>query len=121
MIAEQEGPAALDLVERVRGRAIALRRRDEPGARRALDAELAALDPPRLEVLARAFSAFFQLANLAEEKERVRALRRRERAAGRAPVGGSVAEAVGRLAAAGLDGPRRRARAPGGAARSRRS
>ncbi len=103
VISEQEGSGALDLVERVRGLAIALRRRDEPGARSALDAELAALDTPRLEVLARAFSTFFQLANLAEEKERVRALRRRDRVAGRTPVSGSVAAAVAGLAAAGDD------------------
>jgi phosphoenolpyruvate carboxylase len=100
VIAEQEGAAALDLVERVRGLAIALRRRDDPADRLALDAELAALDTPDLEVLAHAFSTFFQLANLAEEKERVRALRRRDRAAGRTPVRGSVAAAVARLAAA---------------------
>jgi phosphoenolpyruvate carboxylase len=103
VIAEQDGPEALELVERVRGGAIALRRRRDPAARQALDAELAALGPSALELLAHAFSTFFQLANLAEEKERVRALRRRERAAGRAPLGGSMAEAVGRLAAAGLD------------------
>ena len=103
VIAEQEGPAALDLVERVRGLAIALRRRDDPGDRLALDAELAALDTPHLEVLAHAFSTFFQLANLAEEKERVRALRRRDRGAGRTPVRGSVAAAVGRLAGSGDD------------------
>jgi phosphoenolpyruvate carboxylase len=103
VIAEQEGLEALELVERVRGWAIAVRRREDPAARRALDDELAALDPARLEVLARAFSAFFQVANLAEEKERVRRLRRSERAAGSAPVGGSMADAVVRLGAAGLD------------------
>lgn len=103
VIAEQDGPQALELVERVRGRSIALRRHRDPAARRALDDELAGLDPPALELLAHAFSTFFQLANLAEEKERVRALRRRERAAGRAPLGGSMAEAVDRLASAGLD------------------
>ena len=64
---------------------------------------LAALDVADLEMLARAFSTFFQLANLAEEKERVRALGRRDRAAGRAPAGGSVAAAVVRLAGAGDD------------------
>ncbi|MDA8238004.1 MAG: phosphoenolpyruvate carboxylase [Chloroflexi bacterium] len=105
VIAEQEGPAALDLVERVRRRAIARRRGGAaPGAFAPAaqpDPELADLDTPRLEVLARAFSTFFQLANLAEEKERVRALRRRARAAGRAPAGGSVAAAVERLVAAG--------------------
>jgi phosphoenolpyruvate carboxylase len=103
VIGEQEGPAALDLVERVRGLAIALRRRDDPGDRGALDAELAALDTPHLEVLAHAFSTFFQLANLAEEKERMRALRRRDRAAGRTPGRGSVAAAVARLVGSGDD------------------
>ena len=103
VIAEQEGPAALDLVERVRGRAIALRRRDRPAAGHDPHDGLAALDLPDLELLARAFSTFFQLANLAEERERVRALRRRDRAAGGAPARGSVAAAVVRLAAAGDD------------------
>jgi phosphoenolpyruvate carboxylase len=98
VIAEQEGPAALDLVERVRGRAIALRRRGGPAAGRGAHEELSALGVPDLEMLARAFSTFFQLANLAEEKERVRALGRRDRAAGGAPSRGSVAAAVLRLA-----------------------
>jgi phosphoenolpyruvate carboxylase len=102
VIAEQEGHEALELVERVRGLAIAIRRRQEPGARQALDAELAALDPTGLELLAHAFSAFFQLANLAEEKERVRVLRLRARAAGRAPLKGSLAEAVVRLGGSGM-------------------
>ncbi len=104
VIAEQEGAAALDLVERVRGLSIALRRRDDANDRRALDAELEALDAPALEVLAHAFSTFFQLANLAEEKHRVRTLGRRARAAGRTPVSGSVAAAVAQLAASGDDG-----------------
>jgi len=103
VIAEQEGLGALLLVERVRGLAIALRQRRDPRDRQALDAELAALDLPRLRILARAFSTFFRLANLAEEKERVRVLRRRERAADRDPLGGSVAAAVASLAAAGDD------------------
>ncbi|MFH1474274.1 MAG: phosphoenolpyruvate carboxylase, partial [Chloroflexota bacterium] len=103
VIAEQEGPTALDLVERVRERAIALRRAGGPGVGRSPRDELAMLALPDLEMLARAFSTFFQLANLAEEQERVRALGRRDRAAG-GPTGGSVAAAVVRLAAAGDDG-----------------
>ena len=103
VIAEQEGLPALELIERVRGNAIALRRRDDVAARRALDAELAALDARRLEVVTGAFSTFFQLANLAEEKGRVRVLRRRERGAGRAPVPGSLSDAVARLAHGGGD------------------
>ncbi len=103
VIAEQEGATALDLVERVRGRAIARSRRGGPGAGQDSREGLAALGVPDLEMLARAFSTFFQLANLAEEKERVRALGRRDRAAGGAPAGGSVAAAVIRLAGAGDD------------------
>ncbi len=103
IIAEQEGPAALDLVERVRGRAIALRRPDAPPGAPDLHEALATLDAADLAMLARAFSTFFQLANLAEEKERVRALGRRDRAAAGAPTRGSVAAAVVRLAAAGDD------------------
>ncbi|HYN47970.1 MAG TPA: phosphoenolpyruvate carboxylase, partial [Candidatus Nanopelagicales bacterium] len=103
VIAEQEGAAALDLVERVRGRAIALRRRGGSAGGRGSEQGLAALDVRDLEMLAHAFSTFFQLANLAEEKERVRALDRRDRAAGGAPARGSVAAAVVRRAAAGDD------------------
>jgi phosphoenolpyruvate carboxylase len=102
VLAEQEGPAAFELVERVRRRAVALRR-GETVEHPAVDDELAALDLPDLEVLTRAFSTFFQLANLAGEKVRVRKQRRRARAAVRAPLKGSVAAAVDQLAAAGED------------------
>jgi phosphoenolpyruvate carboxylase len=56
------------------------------------------------EGLARAFWLYFQLANVAEERARVREARRAERAAARgsAPAG-SVDEAVVRLAAAGRE------------------
>ena len=94
VIAEQEGEAALDLVERVRRRTIALRRDPDPALRTALDADLASLGGPEIATLARAFSTYFQLVNLAEEKERVRQLRRRARAAGRIPMDDTLDEAV---------------------------
>ncbi len=94
VVAEQEGEAALDLVERVRGRTIALRRDPDPALRAALDAELASVSGPEIATLARAFSTYFQLVNLAEEKERVRDLRRRARVAGRTPMDDSLDEAV---------------------------
>ena len=102
VLAEQEGAAALELVERVRERTIALRRDADSAIRAALDAELAMLGTGEIEVLARAFSTYFQLVNLAEEKERVRQLRRRARAAGRAPLDDSFGEAVSLLRRAGL-------------------
>ena len=104
VIAEQEGAAALDLVERVRRRTIGLRRVGDPAQRAILDADLAALDTGEIAILARAFSTYFQLVNLAEEKERVRRLRRRARAAGRNPLDDSLDEAVAILQRAGLSG-----------------
>jgi phosphoenolpyruvate carboxylase len=101
VIAEQEGPAAFDLVERVRRRTVALRRAPDPAVRAALDAELTVLEAPQISVLARAFSTYFRLANLAEEKARVRALRRRARSAGRGPIDDTFGEAVRRLAEGG--------------------
>ncbi len=94
VITEQEGEAALDLVERVRRRTIALRRDPDPALRAALDADLATLGGPEIATLARAFSTYFQLVNLAEEKERVRQLRRRARVSGRTPMDDSLDEAV---------------------------
>ncbi len=83
VIAEQTGRRLLDLVERVRRTTIRLRRGDDPSLRAGLVEELAALDPGRAEVVVRAFSLYFRLVNLAEERELVREARRAERAAQR--------------------------------------
>jgi phosphoenolpyruvate carboxylase len=103
VIVEQEGEELLDLVERIRRGAIALRRTGAAEQRRALAAALDTVDPRRAEVLIRAFALYFQLANLAEEKERVRRLRRRARRSTHAIVDGSIVDALDRL---------RRARVP---------
>jgi phosphoenolpyruvate carboxylase len=113
VIAEQAGRDLLDLVERIRRAAIRLRRDDDATDRDALATELAGLDVERAEVVIRAFSLYFRLVNLAEERDRVRAARRRERSgrdrpeqdsivgtladlrAGRAP--GELDEVLGRL------------------------
>lgn len=109
VIVEQEGVALLELVERIRRAAIALRRSGTAEDRRALSSALDAVEPPRMEVLIRAFGLYFQLANLAEEKERVRRLRRRARRSAHAIVDGSVADALDRLRRAGVSRTRRRA------------
>jgi phosphoenolpyruvate carboxylase len=61
------------------------------------DAErlVASFTPERAEQVARAFTCYFHLANLAEEHHRVRVLRQREAAAGFVPD--SIPDAVGRL------------------------
>src|SRR5438552_13396028 len=89
VIAEQAGRELLDLVERVRRTTIRLRRGDDPSLRAGLVAELAALDPDRAEVVVRAFSLYFRLVNLAEERELVREARRADRRT-RRPAGRRV-------------------------------
>jgi phosphoenolpyruvate carboxylase len=101
VIVEQAGPDLLDLVERVRRRAIALRRTDDPVERARLSADLDGLDLRRAEALIRSFGLYFQLVNVAEERHRVRTLRRRERAARGGVLDDSVAEAVRLIRASG--------------------
>ena len=74
VIAEQGGPELLALVERCRLRSIAFRESGDLVAGELLAAELDALDIDRAESLAGAFSLYFQLVNLAEERDAVRRL-----------------------------------------------
>ena len=97
VITEQAGIELFELVERVRKRMIALRRTDDPLEREQLADELAAVDLERAEALIRAFSLYFQLVNLAEERQRVRSLGRRARASRTGLLDRSVADAVRRL------------------------
>jgi phosphoenolpyruvate carboxylase len=101
VIAEQAGRDLLDLVERIRRAAIRLRRDDDPTDRDALAAELAGLDVDRAEVVIRAFSLYFRLVNLAEERDRVRAARRRERSGRDRAAADSIAGTLAELRASG--------------------
>ena len=86
-IAQQEGQDLLDLVEKVRR----LARDDDEALPRLLDE----LDFPDAMQLARAFSMFFQLANVAEQFHRARELaaRRRDVASPLGEVFGRISEA----------------------------
>ena len=86
VLAEQASPDAFDTVERVRTDAIAHRRGDGPAG--AVGDSLDGLDPATREAVARAFTTYFELVNLAEERERVRAIRERAE-------GGTLADSVG--------------------------
>ena len=97
VITEQAGPELFALVERIRRRTIALRRDDDPFERARLDDELRALDLDAAEAVIGAFGLYFGLVNLAEARARVRALRRRERAARDGILDDSVADAVAGL------------------------
>ena len=103
VIAEQAGRDLLDLVERIRLTTIRIRREGDPAERESLGATLAALDVDRAEVVIKAFSLYFRLVNLAEERDRVRAIRREERAARDRPPADTLAGAVATLRRARLD------------------
>jgi len=73
-IREQSSQSEFDCIEEIRTTAIEYRT-DERASRSAIRELLAAADPERKETIARAFSTYFAITNLAEERERVRQLR----------------------------------------------
>jgi phosphoenolpyruvate carboxylase len=103
VISESEGPDLLADVERLRHAVIEARRvpdRASSAAAAAADA-IAALvaswPRERAEQVARAFTVYFHLVNLAEEQQRVRTLRERE--SGDSPPRESLADAVAQITA----------------------
>jgi phosphoenolpyruvate carboxylase len=106
VIVEQEGPELFELVERVRRAAIRRRRGPDAGDRDALEIpELRDLGPARAAALARAFTNYFLLTNLVEERHRLRVLAQRERAGRRTPLDESVDAAVAAWRGKGDIGP----------------
>jgi phosphoenolpyruvate carboxylase len=105
VIAEQGGVDLLELVERCRLRSIAFREHGDAAAEQALASELDSLDVEAAESLANAFSLYFGLVNLAEERDAVRRIRREESETA-PPAEGTPAEAVDWLADRGWSGRR---------------
>jgi phosphoenolpyruvate carboxylase len=96
VISESGGKDLLDDVEDLRRRVIGARREDQGTAADEEIATLVASWPlARAEAVARAFTVYFHLANLAEEQQRIRTLR--ERDTGAEPVRESLAAAVSSL------------------------
>ncbi|HUQ43037.1 MAG TPA: phosphoenolpyruvate carboxylase [Candidatus Limnocylindria bacterium] len=91
VILEQAGQAVLDVVEGVRMDSIVARRREREGR---VDVDVAGLDGATLESVVRAFGLYFQLANLAEQRDRVRTHRRRARASRGTTEGRAIREAI---------------------------
>src|SRR6185437_1198471 len=102
VIRESEGDDLLADVENLRRRVIAARERHESGNEtgRSADDEIAALvtswPVARADAVARAFTVYFHLANLAEEHQRIRTLR--ERDTGTEPIRESLNATVRSLA-----------------------
>ncbi|HEY7828318.1 MAG TPA: phosphoenolpyruvate carboxylase, partial [Candidatus Limnocylindrales bacterium] len=109
VIAEQAGEPMLARIEAIRARAKAGRRSGEAGVlvdpaatpATVID-DLEALDLATIESIIRAFGLYFQVINVAEERERVRTLRRRERASHGTPIEDSLGAVIDRLLADGL-------------------
>jgi len=105
VISESAGADLLADVERLRHAVIAARSAADRGSSQAAAAgdEIMALVSAwsweRAELVARAFTVYFHLVNLAEEEQRVRALRQRD--SGNRPARESLADAVDRLTAEG--------------------
>ncbi|MDB4935105.1 MAG: Phosphoenolpyruvate carboxylase [Labilithrix sp.] len=96
-LVEQEGKALLELEESIRALAKARRKRDRRGpSASSMRTIIHGLDADTAERVARAFTHYFQLVNLAEQHHRAR--RRRDYAREQRPQPGSLAFELKRLA-----------------------
>ncbi len=100
-IVELAGQESFALVEEIRGLARD-RRAGRHDAERALAVRIESLDTAQAECVARAFSIYFDLVNIAEDRQRVRVLRERERERSPLPIGESLAAGIAELKSLGL-------------------
>ena len=96
------GGDALALVTEIRSLAHA-RRAGSVESERALASRIESLDEEQARLVARAFSVYFDLVNIAEDRQRVRVLRDRERSRHPEPVGESIAAGIAELRSLGCD------------------
>lgn len=101
IIQQLAGEEGFALVERVRRLAREMQRGDAKAADE-LDALLQKLDPQEIEVVTRSFTVFLELSNLAEDRQRVRVLRQRQRDAHPYPAKETVRAAIAQYHASGL-------------------
>ncbi len=100
---EQHGEKTFDLVEHTRRTAIRFRRDREPSAKRELEHMLSGLSHAEIIEVARAYTFFSQLANIAEDLHHNRR-RRIDQMEDSPPQEGTMARALGRVLAAGFNG-----------------
>ncbi len=103
VIRRQAGIEIFELEERIRALAKTRRIESDPAIDTRLAYVVGRLDPSEAELVARSFTTYFELVNLAEEQHRVRVLRERERDVHPQPLSESVAGAVAALWKAGVD------------------
>ncbi|HRO25657.1 MAG TPA: phosphoenolpyruvate carboxylase, partial [Promineifilum sp.] len=103
VIRRQAGIEIFELEERIRALAKTRRLESDPAIDTRLAYVVGRLDSAEAELVARSFTTYFELVNLAEEQHRVRVLRERERDVHPQPLSESVAGAVAALWKAGVD------------------
>lgn len=101
IVITDEGSEAVQLVAEIRHLARD-RRANVPGAEASLSKRIHEFTPEQVRLVARSLSILFDLANLAEDRQRVRVLRQRERDRHPDPISESIGAAVRQLKAAGL-------------------
>ena len=101
-IRDQEGADVFDLVERIRINSVRFHRDANETAQRELENTLDELPTVEATRIVRAFSYFSHLANIAEDRHHIRR-NRAHMLAGSAPRGGTLAFAIGRVIAAGIE------------------
>lgn len=103
VIYQQAGPEILGLEERIRRLAKSRRTISDPLTDQELAEIVEQMDVARQEAVARAFTSYFELINLAEEHHRVRVLREREAQADGKVQHESLAEAIATLRKKGVN------------------
>ena len=101
IVIEDEGAEALQLVTEIRHLA-RQRRTNVPGAEATLSKRIRGLNEDQVRLVSRSLSIFFDLANLAEDRQRVRVLRQREQDQHPDPISESIGASIQQLKAAGL-------------------
>jgi phosphoenolpyruvate carboxylase len=103
VIRRQAGVSLFELEERIRALSKARRVDDDPAIEAAIEQLVAGMSLAESELVARAFTVYFELINLAEEQQRVRVLRQREQEAHPLPLKESISTAVASLRQMGVD------------------
>ncbi|RTL50751.1 MAG: phosphoenolpyruvate carboxylase [Bradyrhizobiaceae bacterium] len=106
-VRDQEGADVFDLVERIRQTSIRFHRDEDKNARRELEGTLDRLSTAETVRIIRAFSYFSHLANIAEDQNNIRQ-NRTQNMAKAVHAEGSLAGAIARARAAGIDAHRLR-------------
>lgn len=103
VIRRQAGIEVFELEERIRALTKTRRVDADPAVDARLELVVNQLELTQLELVARAFTTYFELVNLAEEQHRVRVLRERERQVHPRPLPESIPAAIATLRNLGLD------------------